>query len=151
MWTPKTLTLVWAIQSDRQEQITELTFKSINHADHTKALKEGGDKERVVLEKLATFSCGLSADEFTRLALPDHNSIKRILSDYVSLSTAEIYKQTEKEFIPNTPALLVPITGDNGNLIDVIELKIPTVKCQTSWSHCQKPIVMITSLRMSRV
>ncbi|MGI2001998.1 hypothetical protein [Shewanella frigidimarina] len=128
MWTPNRLTLAWPIKGDKQEQITELTFKPLTRASHIKALEGDDPKERVIFEKLATLSCGLSASEFTRLALPDCNSIKRIISDYVSLSTPEMYKRAGKEFNKNSPQLLVPITGDNGDIINHIDLKIPTVQ-----------------------
>lgn len=127
MWTPKTLTLAWPLTRGT-EQLSVLTFNPITRAEHVEALKADGGKERAVLEKLATLSCGLSAAEFKLLKYPDHNSVKQILSDYVSKSTAWYYAQVGETFNPDKHDLLVPITGDNGKAITAIELKVPTVQ-----------------------
>lgn len=127
MWTPRTLTLAWPLTRG-DEKISVLIFNPITRAEHVQVLKAGDGKERAVIEKLATLSCGLSADEFKRLSYPDHNSVKMVLSDYASKSTAWFYEQAGKVFNPDNPNLLVPIDSDKGNKITSIELKVPTVQ-----------------------
>ena len=129
MWKPIELNLHWPIKSDKGEDIKVLVLNPITRKEHKSVLDEvNSEDERKVFDKFAFISCGLTADEVKRLSYPDYNSLVRHLSDYVARPASFFTEQNGKKLDSDSPHLLVPIKGDNGQTISQIELKVPTVQ-----------------------
>ncbi len=129
MWKPIEITLRWPVKDDKDQEMKLLVLKPISRESHKAILDEvGTEDERKIFEKFAAVSCGLTADEVKRLKFPDYNSMIRHLSDYVARPSSFFFEQDGKKLCDDSPELLVPIKGDNGQTISLIELKVPTVQ-----------------------
>ncbi|WP_163834733.1 phage tail assembly protein [Spartinivicinus ruber] len=126
-WTPEVYQLRWAITDDKDQPLTQVTLKPVNRKDHVNALKDKPE-DNEALYRLAQLSCGLSISEIKRLNTPDWNSIKDKLIDLVSKGADYFFEKLGEDFDKDHPALLVPIKGDDDQLINNIDLKIPTVE-----------------------
>lgn len=127
LFQPETITLRWPITDDKNGAITALTLKMITHSDHAEVLA-GEPDEREAFAQFARLSCGLSASEVKRLKMPDWNKLKLHLSDLVAKGSDFFFKRAGIAFDVDSPPLLVPIEGDNGQPIDKVELQVPSVE-----------------------
>lgn len=129
-WSPVLLQLFQPFKDESGKDVTQLLLKPLTHGVHAEVLKEvDTDNERNVFDAFAFASAGLTADQVKKLSYPDYNSMVRCLSDYVSKSASFYFKQMGLNVDVNTPQLLVPITGDNGDEITQVTLQVPTVQC----------------------
>jgi len=126
LYTPTVMSLRWPIKSDKGEDLCELTLKLIDHGDHAAVLDSDPD-EREAFAEFARLSCGLSADEVKRLKAPDWNKLRLQLSDLVTKGSEHFLKSSGVKFEKDSPVLLKPLFGDDGQTITKVDLEVPSV------------------------
>lgn len=126
LYKPYVISLRWPIERDNGEGLKKLTLNLISHGDHAAVLDDDPD-EREAFAEFARLSCGLSAQEVSRLKAPDWNALRLKLSDLVAKPSGHFLKDAGKKFNKDVPVLLKPIAGDDGQEIAEVELEVPSV------------------------
>jgi hypothetical protein len=124
---PEAYQLRWPVKKLDGTEINQVSIGMIYHHQHSEILADD-PTETVAFRRLVKISCGLSDDEIDQIKRPDWNSLCLKISDLVSKSSAFFFKQHDIKFVVDAPRLLVPINGDDGNPITLIQLTVPSVK-----------------------
>ncbi|ADZ91111.1 hypothetical protein GV054_09205 [Marinomonas mediterranea] len=122
----KTHELVWPIDSDKGEQIHQITFQLMDMETHRALSQSIQNDDTKLLRACICESTGLTDKELKRLVTPDYTSIQTKVLELMN-ATASKLMDNKNAFDLNAPLLLQPINGDDGRDINQYKLKPPTV------------------------
>jgi len=124
-WTNLSHTLVFPIDIDGGELITEVVLKPFTVEQHRAALVEAGKDEDARYEALLRLASGLPEEHVDLLKRPDYISLQKLLQEYISLPAT--YFQEIKLEDPDDAPLLIPIKGI-GRTIERVTIEPPAVR-----------------------
>ncbi|MBJ7540031.1 phage tail assembly protein [Marinomonas transparens] len=126
MFKPRTHDLVWSIKDDKGQPIDAVSVDVITMGQH-RALSQGKNQEAdevKLLRACISKSTGLPESTLKSLVTPDYNSVQ---DQVLELMTITADKLIEGDFDLNSPTLLIPIQGDDGQEKSTYKLRPPTV------------------------
>ncbi len=126
VFQPETVSLYRPVKGDDGKDILSLTIDLISHDQHSEIMGKNLS-EPESFKALVMLSCGLSDAEAGQIKGPDFNTLKLRLSDIVAKGSDLHFKKMGIDFDPDCPFLLQSITGDDGKVIDRVDIDLPSV------------------------
>lgn len=120
----KVFKLLHPITDDNGDMITEITARLLTIGEHVEA-EESGEDEFDSLDIVFCTITGLSQAELDRLSVPDFNTVT-VYIDEQRTQPAELF--ISEKLDPDNPNLLQPIIANGGEVVEQINLKVPTVQ-----------------------